>query len=109
MSGKIAATRAELMQAIAELQTSRAELESRVAERTRELQETVDRMEVMRGLLPICASCKKIRDDQGYWKQLEHFISEHTEARFSHSICPECSSKLYEELFAEAKDKKHRK
>ncbi len=108
MSGKIAATRAELMQAIAELEKARGELESRVAERTRELQESIDRMEVMRGLLPICASCKKIRDDQGYWKQLEHFISEHSEARFSHSICPDCAVRLYGKVFDEDKDKKPR-
>ncbi len=109
MSEKIAATRTELMRVIAELERARGELESRVAERTRELQDSIDRMEVMRGLLPICASCKKIRDDQGYWKQLEHFISEHSEARFSHSICPDCSLKLYGELFDKTKGEKPRK
>ena len=50
---------------------------------------------VLRGLLPICSSCKKIRDDQGYWKQVEHFVTEHTGARFSHGICPSCMGKLY--------------
>ena len=50
------------------------------------------------GLLPICASCKKIRDDQGYWKQIESYIRDHSEANFSHSICPECSMKLYPNL-----------
>jgi HAMP domain-containing protein len=109
MSGKVAAARAELMRAIAELRQARGELESRVAERTRELQESIDRMEVMRGLLPICASCKKIRDDQGYWKQLEHFISAHSEARFSHSICPDCVVKLYGGLFDKTQGEKPRK
>ncbi len=109
MSDKISSTRSELMQAIAELQKSRGELETRVSERTRELQETLGRMEVMRGLLPICSSCKKIRDDQGYWKQLEHFISEHSEARFSHGICPDCSLKLYGEIYGKNKGKKPRK
>ena len=108
MSDKISSTRTELIRAITELQQSRGELESRVSERTRELQESIDRMEVMRGLLPICASCKKIRDDQGYWKQLEHFISEHSEARFSHSICPDCAVRLYGKVFDEDKNKKPR-
>jgi HAMP domain-containing protein len=108
MSDKISSTRAELIRAIAELQKSRGELESRVAERTSALQESIDRMEVMRGLLPICASCKKIRDDKGYWNQLEHFISEHSPARFSHGICPDCAVKLYGKVFDGDKKKKPR-
>jgi methyl-accepting chemotaxis protein len=106
MGDKIAAARTEQERAIAELQRARDGLETRVEERTRELRETIDRMEVMRGLLPICSSCKKIRDDQGYWKQLEHFISEHSEARFTHGICPDCTVKLYGKAFDEDKDKK---
>lgn len=51
------------------------------------------------GFLPICASCKKIRDDKGYWNQIESYISQHSEAEFSHSICPECAKKLYPELY----------
>jgi two-component system CheB/CheR fusion protein len=47
------------------------------------------------GMLPICSSCKKIRDDEGYWKQIEAYISEHSEAEFTHGICPECAAKLY--------------
>ena len=47
------------------------------------------------GLLPICVSCKKIRDDRGYWNQIESYIAEHSEADFSHSICPDCAQKLY--------------
>ena len=54
-------------------------------------------------LLPICASCKKIRDDKGYWTQIEAFISEHSEAEFSHSICSECAKKLYPEYVDEIK------
>jgi len=50
------------------------------------------------GLLPICASCKKIRDDEGYWNQIEAYIKEHSEAEFSHSICPECAKELYPDL-----------
>ena len=51
------------------------------------------------GILPICASCKKIRDDKGYWKQLESYISEHSEAEFSHGLCPDCAKRLYPEYF----------
>lgn len=67
--------------------------------RERILQGRVDdalaRAKILGGLLPICASCKKIRDDRGYWKQLESYIREHSEAEFSHGICPECSERLY--------------
>lgn len=60
-----------------------------------ELQEALANVKRLGGLLPICASCKKIRDDQGYWNRLEVFIHEHSEAEFTHSICPECMKKLY--------------
>ena len=60
-----------------------------------ELQDALDDVKKLSGLLPICASCKKIRDDQGYWKQIEVYIRDHSEAEFSHSICEECSDKLY--------------
>lgn len=53
---------------------------------------------LLRGILPICASCKKIRDDKGYWNQIESYIREHSEAEFSHSVCPECARKLYPTL-----------
>ena len=52
----------------------------------------------LRGLLPICASCKKIRDDSGYWQQLEVYLGSHSELRFSHGLCPECRKKLYPDL-----------
>ena len=98
MSGALGRTRAERERAISELKTTQQDLERRVEERTRELQETVEKMDVLRGLLPICCSCKKIRNDQGYWTQVEHFVSQHTGARFTHGICPECTLKLYGEV-----------
>jgi hypothetical protein len=61
------------------------------------LQEAMGQLKVLRGILPICANCKKIRDDKGYWKQVEVYIRDHSEADFSHSICPECAKKLYPE------------
>jgi phosphoserine phosphatase RsbU/P len=62
-----------------------------------ELRQALDQIKTLRGILPICASCKKIRDDQGYWNQVEVYVREHTEAEFSHGICPECVRKLYPE------------
>ena len=100
MSEALGATRAELDRTIADLRQSQQGLENRVEERTRQLQAALDKMEVLRGLLPMCSSCKKIRDDQGYWKRVECFVTEHTGARFSHGICPECYSKLYGQLDA---------
>ena len=61
------------------------------------LQEALAKVKTLSGLLPICASCKKIRDDKGYWTQIEAYISEHSEAEFSHGICPDCATKLYGE------------
>jgi GAF domain-containing protein len=61
----------------------------------KELQGAAGRIKVLSGLLPICASCKKIRDDKGYWNTLETYISDHSEADFSHGICQDCARKLY--------------
>ena len=69
-----------------------------------ELKESLANVKTLSGMLPICASCKKIRDDKGYWKQVESYVSEHTEAVFSHGICPECAKKAYEELEKFKKD-----
>ena len=62
-----------------------------------ELQESLAKVRTLSGLLPICASCKKIRDDKGYWNQIETYIMEHTDADFSHGICPDCAKELYGE------------
>jgi len=64
----------------------------------RELQKALSEIKNLSGLLPICASCKKIRDDKGYWNQLELYIRDHSEAEFSHSICPICAEELYGHL-----------
>lgn len=64
-----------------------------------ELTEALSEVKTLSGLLPICASCKKIRDDKGYWNQIEVYIRKHSGAEFSHGICPECARKLYPEIF----------
>ena len=63
-----------------------------------DLQKALEHVQQLQGMLPICASCKKIRDDKGYWRQIESYISKHSEIRFSHSICPDCVRKLYPKL-----------
>lgn len=93
---------------IASLARSKAELESLVAERTKllnhrneELTRAMANIKQLSGLLPICARCKKIRDDKGYWNNLEYYISSHTDADFTHSICPSCMKDLYPDLVDE--------
>jgi PAS domain S-box-containing protein len=63
------------------------------------LQDALARVKILSGLLPICANCKKIRDDKGYWNQIEAYIRDHSEADFSHSICPECAKNFYPEFY----------
>ncbi len=63
-----------------------------------ELQKALEKIQTLRGLLPICAYCKKIRNDQGYWEQVETYIKTHSLADFTHGICPDCMKKLEDEL-----------
>lgn len=116
----------ELQQAKIEIELYSETLEQRVAEQTAELvktnkqlqneieirkkteankekliidlQKTLKEVKVLRGFLPICSSCKKIRDDEGYWNQIESYIQARSDAEFSHSICPECAKRLYPDL-----------
>lgn len=70
------------------------------------LQNSLNKVKLLSGFLPICASCKKIRDDKGYWNQIELYIRDHSEAEFSHGICPECAQKHYPEFCGEDKETK---
>ena len=70
------------------LRLRRQQLE--LEEERRRLQQALDEIRTLRGILPICAYCKKIRDDKGYWSQVEKYVSDHTDAKFSHGICPAC-------------------
>jgi phosphoserine phosphatase RsbU/P len=65
-------------------------LQQKLGDRVKELEESLLRIKQLQGLLPICAWCKKIRNDQNYWQRVEDYISDYTDARFSHGICPDC-------------------
>ncbi|MBW2410658.1 MAG: PAS domain S-box protein [Deltaproteobacteria bacterium] len=78
--------------------TKRKEIEEDREKLINKLQNALNKIKTLSGIIPICASCKKIRDDKGYWNQLENYINEHSEAHFSHGICPECAEKLYPDL-----------
>ncbi len=100
MSDELGRARKQAEKAIDELHDSRDNLETRVQERTRELESALEKVQVLSGMLPICCSCKKIRNDKGYWQQVEQFVEMHTSAKFSHGLCPECGLKLYGDILA---------
>ena len=91
-----------------ESHTSMASLQQEIIERKRieeereklikDLQEAFARVKVLSGMLPICSSCKKIRDDRGYWNQIEVYVRDHSDAEFTHGLCPDCAQKYYGEL-----------
>jgi hypothetical protein len=86
-----------LQRAEAEVVALNAGLEHRVRERTAELERALAQVTRLQGLLPICAWCRKVRDDEDYWQSVEDYIVRHTEARFSHSICPDCTERVLQE------------
>lgn len=81
--------------------TDRKQAEKEREQLILELQDALAQVKTLSGLLPICSSCKKIRDDEGYWNQIEAYIQEHSEAVFSHGLCPECAKKLYPDIFGD--------
>ena len=72
-----------------------------LAQANRQLQLSLQKIKTLSGFLPICASCKKIRDDKGYWNKIESYIAQHSDAEFSHGLCPECVQKLYPQFYDE--------
>lgn len=75
--------------------TKRKRLESEKDILINKLQDALNHIKTLKGLIPICANCKQIRDDDGYWHQVETYVTSHTEAKFTHGICPDCLEKLY--------------
>jgi hypothetical protein len=78
--------------------TGRRRAEEEKTRLVAELEEALAEVRTLTGFLPICCSCKQIRDDQGYWNQIERYLRDHSGVEFSHSICPDCAAKLYPEL-----------
>jgi PleD family two-component response regulator len=78
-----------------ETQLKLHKLQKQLTERVRELEEALAQIKTLRGLLPICAKCKKVRDDQGYWQDVDLYIRNHTDVDISHGICPDCFRELY--------------
>lgn len=85
--------------------TMRRALEEERERLIAELQDSLVNIKTLKGLVPICSSCKKIRDDKGYWQQVEVYVAKHTEADFSHGLCEDCAHKLYPEYFADKQNK----
>ena len=73
------------------------QLRRRTRELDKRVEEAIGELKVLSGLLPICAWCKKIRDDGGYWSKIEAYLSARTDAQFTHGICPECTKKMMSE------------
>jgi PAS domain-containing protein len=93
-TAEISRVNERLQREIAERQNAEVEKEMLIEE----LREALSNIKTLSGLLPICAWCKKIRDDGGYWRQVEAYVSEHSNAEFTHAICPHCMEKLKDEL-----------
>jgi len=72
-----------------------------------QLRDALSKIKTLKGLVPICSYCKKIRNDKGFWEQLEAYVSEHTEAEFSHGMCQECATKVYAEFMKDMKSGPH--
>jgi hypothetical protein len=80
------------------LESSRGHYYSELLNEKRSLEEVLGQVKTLRGLLPLCSYCKKVRDDQGYWNQIEAYVAEHSHADFSHGICPECARRYYPDM-----------
>jgi hypothetical protein len=81
------------------------QLEQTLREREKliaELTDTINEVKTLRGIIPICAHCKKIRSDKGYWEQVEQYVQDRSEAQFSHALCPDCAKDLYPDQLSQA-------
>ena len=90
-----------LQQSESALRQSQEQLKQALEEKDRlisDLQDALSQVKTLRGLIPICAGCKKIRDDKGFWSQVETYIAKHSDATFSHGLCPDCVAKYYPEI-----------
>ena len=86
----------------AELSQAQIEIARRKAAEA-ELRKALSEVKTLQGLIPICAGCKKVRDDKGYWERIESYLGRHSDLRISHGLCPECARKYYPDLDKDAK------
>ena len=83
---------------------NRKQMEKEREELIRDLKKALAEIQELRGFIPICANCKRVRDDEGYWEQVEQYITDRTAAQFSHSLCPDCAKELYPDIYKRIKD-----
>ncbi|MFA7404549.1 MAG: hypothetical protein WC007_11165 [Pelobacteraceae bacterium] len=95
------------LRAVNQAEKSLHENERELTIKVAELEDALTKVKQLEGIIPICMYCKKIRDDKESWQQLEGYISEHSEAHFSHGICPECYEKVTSDYLKELEEKKH--
>lgn len=98
LGGHILHTNHQILEKMSLMTREMANLMRTLALKNKELEEARSKIKVLGGIIPICMHCKEIRDDQGYWNKLEKFITENSEAHFSHSICDACMEKLYPDV-----------
>lgn len=93
------------LQARVEVGCRMVKMQDALIDKIEKLSLAMEEVKTLRGILPICSNCKKIRDDKGYWHQVEVYIQNHSDAEFSHGICKECAEKLYPNFTADKKNK----
>lgn len=103
LGGHLVMTNADIVAKMTELSNELANMTRELRRKNRDLSEANEKIKILSGVIPICMHCKKIRDDAGYWNRLEKFITEHSEAKFSHGVCPECRENFYSDIFVDAK------
>ncbi|MCJ7600252.1 MAG: PAS domain S-box protein [Desulfobulbaceae bacterium] len=97
-SGPVFINNEKLLYSIIHDISDRKKIEQEKAQLIEKLTKALEEIKTLKGILPICSSCKKIRDDKGYWQQIEAYIGQHSGAEFTHGICPDCARKLYPDL-----------
>ena len=95
----------QLARVFNQLIDKRHQVEKELKQEVTEHKQALDKVKLLSGFLPICASCKQIRDDRGYWNQIESYIRDNSEVEFSHGICPECADKLYGDLLNKKRER----
>lgn len=95
---KLMHTESSILNTMSSLNNDLANLTRELQRKNKELEHANETIRTLRGIIPICSHCKVVRNDEGYWKEVEVYVAEHTEALFSHSICPKCMDKYYSDI-----------